>query len=324
MISKSAITGLLPRAWPEIAPPPRRRRVPQRGRPLGGDPFRHRLVQAAHHQVRQQVADDVADRDGVGMRGVQDAALGYFHPKRCQRGPVVRNLRRHHALDPEAGIGPAIRRRNVDAAGGKPGGAGEIDLDAVIEDFHRGGEAHRFLIAVGIDFVLIGAARDAGDFRQGGAMRTVEDEAGQRIQAGHFEFVHHLDQAFGAGIVAGTQRIDVAFQFHRQPRSGSDEIEKGFVRLSFGETFDDRDVHAFFEHRTALGAHAEAADVDDMGGVGEQADDFPVMKGRCDDGQVVQVAGAQPRIVGDVMVAGAHRRRRGISSGSGRRIPPWS
>ncbi len=71
------------------------------------------------------------------------------------------------------------------------------------QDRHRGGQAHRFLIAVGVDFASVGAARDAGDLGQRGAEGAVEDERGQRIQAGHLELVHHLDQPLGAGVVAG-------------------------------------------------------------------------------------------------------------------------
>ena len=44
-----------------------------------------------------------------------------------------------------------------------------------------------------------------------------------------------------------------------------------------------------------------------MRGVGEQADDGAVVEGGCDDGQVVQVTGAEPGIVGDVVIARLHR-----------------
>ena len=102
----------------------------------------------------------------------------------------------------------------------------------------------------------------------------------ERIEAVHLELVHHLDQAVRAGVVAGAQRIDVALQFHRQARAGADEIEERLVRPALIEAFDDRDVHPFLEHRAAFRSHAEAADVDHMRGVGEQADDLAVMKRR--------------------------------------------
>src|SRR3546814_1673058 len=51
-----------------------------------------------------------------------------------------------------------------------------------------------------------------------------------------------------------------------------------------------------------------AADVDEMAGAGEQRHRLALPEGRGDDRQVVQMAGALPRIVGDEGVALAHRR----------------
>ena len=47
---------------------------------------------------------------------------------------------------------------------------------------------------------------------------------------------------------------------------------------------------------------------------------LPLPEGRRDDGEVVQVAGAEPGVVGDVVVAGLHACRPGTSPGSGRRF----
>jgi hypothetical protein len=107
-------------------------------------------------------------------------------------------------------------------------------------------------------------------------------------------------------IISGTERIDVALQFDRQAGPGAHEVEEGFVRRALVETLYDGNIHAFFENRAALGAHAEAADVDNVGGVGEQADDGAVVEGGGDDSQVVQMAGTEPGVVGDVVVARAH------------------
>ena len=93
-------------------------------------------MQAAHHKVRQQMADHVAHRHRIGMRCVEDAALGDFHAERREARPVVGDFRRDDALDAEAGIGAAIGRRHIDAARGEAGRAGVVHLDAVIEDGH--------------------------------------------------------------------------------------------------------------------------------------------------------------------------------------------
>jgi hypothetical protein len=159
-------------------------------------------VQAAHHQVGQQVADDVAHGNRIGSRCVEDAALGDLHAERCQAGPVVRHVGCHHAFDAEAGIGAAVGGRHVDAALGQAGGAGKIDLDSVGQDGHRRVQRDRVLVAVGADLGAEFSSRQPGDFRDRCGMRAFEDEAGQRVHAVHVEFVHHLLQAPHAGIVA--------------------------------------------------------------------------------------------------------------------------
>ena len=121
------------------------------------------------------------------------------------------------------------------------------------------------------------------------------------------ELVHQPDEPARAGVVAGAERIDVALELDRQAGAGADEVEEGLVRPARLEAFHDRDVEAFLEHRAPFRPHAEAADVDDMRGVGEQPDDPAVVEGRADDRQVVQMAGAEPGVVGDEVVALAHR-----------------
>ncbi len=90
-------------------------------------------------------------------------------------------------------------------------------------------------------------------------------------------------------------------------------VEEGLVRPALLEALDDRDVHAFFEHRAAFRSHAEAADVDDVRRVGEQTDDVAVVKSRGDNRQVVQMASAEPGVVGDVVIARLHGRGRELA-----------
>ena len=72
------------------------------------------------------------------------------------------------------------------------------------------------------------------------------------------------------------------------------------------ETLHDRDVHALLEHRASLRPHTQSTDIDDVSGVREQSNDLLVMEGRTYNGQIMQMAGAEPRIVRDIMVARAH------------------
>ena len=57
MISKSSVSA----AWPETWEPPRNGGFHSAEEPSALTRVGHRLVQAAHHQVGQQLADDVAD-----------------------------------------------------------------------------------------------------------------------------------------------------------------------------------------------------------------------------------------------------------------------
>ena len=68
----------------------------------------------------------------------------------------------------------------------------------------------------------------------------------------------------------------------------------------------DRDEQAFLVDRAPVRALAEAADIDLVAGAGEQGDHLVAVKRRRDDGDVVQMAGAEPGIVGQVMVARLH------------------
>src|SRR3546814_7598696 len=69
-----------------------------------------------------------------------------------------------------------------------------------------------------------------------------------------------------------------------------------------------RDEQAFVIDLPPVRGEAYAADVDEMAGAGEQRHRLALPEGRGDDRQVVQMAGALPRIVGDEGVALAHRR----------------
>ena len=84
------------------------------------------------------------------------------------------------------------------------------------------------------------------------------------------EFVHHLDQPPRADIVAGRQRVDIALGVDRQARVGADHRHQGLVHLALIEQLQHRDVEALHEHVGGVGSEADAADVHEMAGAGEQ------------------------------------------------------
>ncbi len=121
------------------------------------------------------------------------------------------------------------------------------------------------------------------------------------------ELVHHLDQAAAADLVAGRQRVEIAHHLDRLAHVGGDDVGQGLVDLAFAREVHQRDIEAFLVDLARVGAHAAAADVDDVAGRGEQGDHLALPEGRRDEGEVVEMAGALPRIVGEVDVAFLHR-----------------
>src|SRR4029079_3996970 len=67
-----------------------------------------------------------------------------------------------------------------------------------------------------------------------------------------------------------------------------------------------RDVETLLVDLAGIDGHAAAADIDDVAGRGEERDHLAAPEGRRDEGEVVQVAGALPRIVGQEDVAFLH------------------
>ena len=121
------------------------------------------------------------------------------------------------------------------------------------------------------------------------------------------EFVHHLDQAAAADLIAGRERVEIAHHLHRFAHVGGDDVDQ---RLIDGATLGEahqRDEQAFLVVGARVGGHAAAADVDDVAGRGEQRDHLAAPEGRRDEGEVVQMARALPWVVGQEDVAFLHR-----------------
>jgi len=126
-------------------------------------------------------------------------------------------------------------------------------------------------------------------------------------QVGEGVFGEHGREAALADAVAGGERVDVADDLVGFADVLAQERDERVVDAAPVEEAHDGDLDAFLVERVAVGAEAAAADVDDMGGAGEEAHVAALMEGGGDDGDVVEVAGAHPGVVGDVDVAFGHR-----------------
>ena len=263
-------------------------------------------MQAAHHQIRDQLPNHMPHTDRIGTRRIQDGTFGDFHLKRRQARPIIRDFRGDHAFDAKAGIGAAIGGWHIDAAAGKPRSAGIIHHNPIRMDGHGGLQRHRRLIAIRFDIGTESATGQLGDFKQGRAAAGFKNILRQIIQAIHRELVHHFNKSLGTGVIAGAKGIDIAFQFDRRARSCADEIKKRLIRRAGIEAFHDRDIEPFFENAAPFRAHAKAANINDMRGIGEKPDNLAATKGGRDHGQVMQMPGREPRVIGDVVITWLH------------------
>ena len=144
------------------------------------------------------------------------------------------------------------------------------------------------------------------------------------VEIGDAELVHHLDKAPAALVVARGQRVDVALDLQRLADIGAHDAHQILVEPSLARQRHQRDREPLLVDLPPVRPHAEPADIDDMHRAGEQPDRLAAQKRRADDRQIVQMAAGQPGVVGDVMVALAHRgEREGVEEmpdGGGHRV----
>ena len=284
--------------------------VPERRGALRRHALGHDLLEAAEHDVGQLLPDEVpgADRRRIGR--VEDRALGRRHPEGGERARIVRNARRDRAAEPEAGIGGRVGHRHVHAVARHGRGAVVIDMDALVADLQRRDQVYRPVVSVQGHGVAILALRQLGDFREHGAAGTRDDVFAEFVEVLEPEFVHHFDQADAAHLIAGSERIDVALAFYRLAGVAADHRHEGLVDPAAVGELQHRDVEPLHMHVRRVGADADAADIGQVRGAGEQADRLALAKTGRGQHEVVEVARAQPGVVGDVDVAFVHLRDR--------------
>ena len=98
--------------------------------------------------------------------------------------------------------------------------------------------------------------------------------------------------------------VEIADHHVRHAHVGADDVQQLAVGLAAAEQLQQRHGQPLLEHLGGVRAHAQAADVGGVAGVGEPADPAAAVKDRRDHREVEQVAGGGPRVVGDQGVAG--------------------
>ncbi len=183
----------------------------------------------------------------------------------------------------------------------------EVDIDAVFADAERASQVDRLVISVDAHAVLPRALRQLANFVEHGVAGVIDDHVGDGSHVLEAEFVEHLDEPVGAGLVAGRQRIQVTRRRDGIAYVRTQDVEQCLVGLASAEQVADRQVDAFLEDLRAVGPEAEAADVGDVRGGREQRNRLAAVKHGRDNGEVIEMPGAVPRVVRHEHVAGLER-----------------
>ncbi len=253
------------------------------------------------------MADRAARVDRGRVERVDDGVLGCGHEDRIERAGIVGDGRRHDALDAEGGVSLRVAHRRIDAVDRRRRGAGIVDRDMIGVDGHRGMQVDRRVVAVDPHMALPGAARQLADRRHHAGAALVDDMAAELVEIVDAVLAHHVAEAPLADQVAADQRMDVALDLDRLADVGADDAHHALVHPAFAHQRQQRQEQAFVIDLPAVGRLPQPADIDHVRGAGEQRHQLAVVERRRGDDDVVEMAGALPRIVGDVGVARLHR-----------------
>ncbi|MNI13424.1 hypothetical protein D3C73_666520 [compost metagenome] len=106
-----------------------------------------------------------------------------------------------------------------------------------------------------------------------------------------------------ADLVAGRQRIDVTDNLMALAHVVVQDVDEILVDLPALGKFHDRNEDTLFIDFVRIRPETAATDIDHVCRAGEITDKRAVAEARRNDGEVVQVTGALPWIVGDINVA---------------------
>ena len=248
------------------------------------------------------MADDVPRRHRTRPRRVQDAPLRRRKRDGQQRAVVVRNVRRHGALHPEAGVRLGVVQDDVDAVAAHRRRAVVVDVNPVAAHRQRGAQRHRLVVAVHGQLVAVGSA----DPLDGRLARLLEDELRQVVELLDVELRHHALQPVRAGVVGGGERKNVADHLLGLAHVGADELEQRVIGLAAPEQVQNGDGHPLLEDLARVRPETPPADVHHVAGIGKQPHQPVAVEGRRNHRNVVQVPRGEPRVVGDEHVARLH------------------
>ena len=173
-------------------------------------------------------------------------------------------------------------------------------------DRHGGMQVDGRIVAVDAHVALPGAARQLADGGHHAGAALLDDVRAQLVEAVDAVLGHHGAEPGLADAVAADQGMEVALDLHRFAHVGAYDAHHAFVDPAFAHQGQQRQEQALVEDLPSVWRLAEAADIDDVRRAGEQRHQLVVVEGGRGDDDVVEMAGALPRVVGHVGIARLH------------------
>ena len=160
------------------------------------------------------------------------------------------------------------------------------------------------VVTVDLHLIAVFAPGYSREGRQCGRPGAVVHERCEFFDVVHVELGEHLDETSPARFVRCRKSMDVTDDLVFFAHIDADDVHQVVVEFASVGPLHDRDSEAFFVDLACLGPIPSAADIDHMGGGSEESDEFVLDEHWRGHGDVVEVAGALPRIVREIDVTG--------------------
>ncbi len=276
--------------------------------------IRHDLPQAAEHQHRQIMPDQHARSARCRELRMHDAALRRTDADRAERAFVVRQGRAGADFH-------AVHRHRIGIAHGAVDrpvhlriGAGIVDVDRIAIDRQRHADGDRLVEhAVGLQFAAIGAVGQRADRRAHRGFAAAVNFRCQSAQIGQRIGIHQRGDPFLHQVERDDLRPQIAERLVGRAHVLAQQGDQGLVGVAGAHQFHGRNLEAFLEHLARFGAADFSPDIRRMRRRCAERHQVAVAKDRLGDGNVGQVAGAEPDVVGDQHVARRELLRREVA-----------
>jgi hypothetical protein len=266
-----------------------------------------RLGERAVDERRHEMAHRMAAAGGEGRLRVEDAAWRCRHLDGRDGASIVGDIGQRQRLDSVKRHRVGVAEGHVDARADAARGAGEVERHSVASDVDLDGVAGGTLEALDVDGVGVGPLAQPADACAHGGLALAADGARQGAEVVEAVLVHEGQQLASADLVAGDVGHHVAHHLLWDAHVVANDLDQELVEPARLVELADRQPEALVVDLGGRGAEARAADIGQMRDAHRVGHEAALAEHRPHHGDVVEVAGAHPGIVGDDDVAGAQR-----------------